>query len=266
MNDNSNPAVGALPGWRGTDPDGGTWVRRPDECRPSARWLEAATNGDVHYRTQEEAEAAGLEPLYMVQLPDPLPAPLDPDNPEHGTPAGMRWAADEIGGMLDGLEGEFSVYELRDELRAAADRMEAAEVEDMNVGLARNPRFARLRAAEAEIPAAPASLDPGNPEHPEVVTAGDLRWFAGVLHSRAGNWGCLDASHPVVAAIRAYADRLDRERAEAEQDASDRQLIEGSIREAIPAIGARTYEQAAEFEAVAEAVLRAERARQEAGQ
>lgn len=48
-----------LPGWRGTDPDGGTWVRTPDP--DDCPWHYMDQYGEAEeWRSQEEAEAAGL--------------------------------------------------------------------------------------------------------------------------------------------------------------------------------------------------------------
>lgn len=118
-----NPAAGALPGWRGTDPDGGTWVLTEDaDAEP---WIHVDARGQWDngprpdmWRTQEEAEAAGLVPLVAetqpvlssaIFAPKPrltiadlrfepaAPAPLDPDNPDH-----LRQVAD----VLEAMPGE----------------------------------------------------------------------------------------------------------------------------------------------------------------
>ncbi|CAM3740366.1 hypothetical protein TSOC111612_12045 [Tsukamurella ocularis] len=110
-----NPAATAQPGWRGTDPDGGTWVRRHmDYVIP---WSMFDAYGMHHERSQEEAEAAGLVPLIptwsealrsrfagrpYLTITDLKfePAPLDPGNPEHRDLVAdfLSLVADEVNG------------------------------------------------------------------------------------------------------------------------------------------------------------------------
>lgn len=77
-----NPAVDAQPGWRGTDPNGGTWVR----CEPSqyGEWEVHDSTPGLGFRArsarQEEAEAAGL--VEMVADDGVVDAEvIDPDDP-----------------------------------------------------------------------------------------------------------------------------------------------------------------------------------------
>ena len=160
----SNPAVGARRGWRGTDPDGGTWVL-VDDFVVRLPWLvvSAAVGGlRIDWRSQEEAEAAGLEALQAE-----------------------------------------SAWDLRHEVEAwllAEARWKLAESQDA-------VRYWRglWEAEKDRAAAAPAPLDPGNPEH--------LRQVADVLDS---------VGRPETARwIRSEADRLDREAREKAQDASD---------------------------------------------
>ena len=60
------------PGWRGTDPDGGTWVRLGNSYAPWLRFRPLPEDGGYEHgrRTLKEAEAAGLVPLH--------PAPTEP--------------------------------------------------------------------------------------------------------------------------------------------------------------------------------------------
>ncbi|MET9329498.1 hypothetical protein [Tsukamurella sp. NPDC003166] len=170
-----NPAVGARPGWRGTDPDGGTWVRQP-HGKPG-RWAHFTAAGELVFRSQEEAEAAGLVPLYSF------------------------------------------------------------------------PEFESIGWVRAEV-AAPAPLDPGNPEH--------LRQVAEFVLEAMGT-----AYQPVVIDMHSKAARLEAAAAEAEQDASDRKRATDFVDEN----GHEMYPTEREFAAEAFlAGLRAERARQEAGQ
>ncbi|TWS25578.1 hypothetical protein FK530_22940 [Tsukamurella conjunctivitidis] len=177
-----NPAVGAQPGWRGTDPDGGTWVRLTR--RSGHPWLEITATGGLHFRTQEEAEAAGL-----VRL---IPA--------------VGYHYDERG-------------------------------EDV--------------VPDVEGGAAP--LDPGNPERFRQA-AESAREMAKSPHLDTATW------EHIAATFESQADRLDREHAEAEQDASDRAEADNYAKES-----STTEEFWARHNAYLDGI-RAERARQEAGQ
>lgn len=159
-----NPAVDALPGWRGADPDGGTWVRLMSAAgtgNPIPVWRYVSPSGGSDYRrTQEEAEAAGLEPLYAAS-----------------------------------------------DFEAQGWERVAECVKDCPVCCA------------VLTPAAPAPLDPGNPEHLREVDKFLGRFYAsiGIASSSAGS---------VCKQLRSVADRLDREQREAEQDAADRKRAE----------------------------------------
>lgn len=153
-----NPAVGARPGWRGTDPDGGTWVRMANaEYRP---WLHIDRHGTWQWRSQEEAEAAGLVAVVAETEVGELTRERD------------RLHA-RIDTLLGIAEGDDLIYSPRELQRArlqfsgfAYDNLQA-EIE-------------RLRAA------APAPLDPGNPEHRawayrQAAMALDPELYAGAI-------------------------------------------------------------------------------------
>lgn len=144
MNDNSNPAVGALPGWRGTDPDGGTWVRLAwistlptGRVQAPCEWAQITADGTYYPRTQEEAEAAGLVRLipavgyhYDERGEDVVPdveggAPLDPGNPEH-----LRQVRDFLGqvGMRNGYPMQ-AMETVRNDLGHEADRLDRERAE-----------------------------------------------------------------------------------------------------------------------------------------
>ncbi len=195
-----NPAIGALPGWRGTDRKGGTWVRR--EVGALGRWAHFTASGVLVWRSQEEAEAAGLMRLLEVSEADVRaleaartgPAPLDPGNPEHlpefdeKNSAHLRWLADAVGDVT---------------LPWASDEENRPEREQANNEMAET------------------------------------------VEQFADFW-------------RKEADRLDREHAEAEQDASDRAEADNYAKES-----STTEEFWARHNAYLDGI-RAERARQEA--
>lgn len=162
----------ALPGDRFTDPDGGTWVRLTR--RSGHPWLEITATGGLHFRTQEEAEAASLVPLVSQAHVDDLKKAWQ----EH-------------------------IESVRDQRDSLASDLSSA-----------NDEIARLADA------APAPLDPGNPEH--------LRQVADALlddaNTMVADSDLCRAMHTVEFYLRGQADRLDREQREAEQDASDRKL------------------------------------------
>lgn len=232
--------VAALPGWRGTDPDDGTWVRIAwastfDGGRiPAAyEWAQITADGTYHARSQEEAEAAGL-----VRL---IPA-VGYHYDEHGEDV----VPDAVFGLTDA------------EVPTAADSFVRCTEEgpngqcDQDAGLGHfcsrkgHPidsveTSAGERYTPAIAPAAPVPLDPGNPEHLRQVAAFCRK-------TDVMPWD-----------FYAEADRLDRERAEAEQDASDRKLARAVAQEGLP-FGAASKGQ---IDLVL-AGIRAERARKEA--
>lgn len=163
-----NAAVGALPGWRGTDPDGGTWVLTAAD---DPAWAEITSEGLWAWRTQEEAEAASLVPLVSQAHVDDLKKAWQ----EH-------------------------IESVRDQRDSLASDLSSA-----------NDEIARLADA------APAPLDPGNPERFRQA-AESAREMAKSPHLDTATW------EHIAATFEWQADRLDREHAEAEQDASDRKL------------------------------------------
>lgn len=232
-----NAAVGALPGWRGTDPDGGTWVRRAEDA--IYPWHEIDARGELYWRSQEEAEAASLVPLVSQAHVDDLKKAWQ----EH-------------------------IESVRDQRDSLASDLSSA-----------NDEIARLADA------APAPLDPGNPEHlPEFdeKNATHLRWLADAIGDAPLPWASDEENHPereqandeMTETVeqfadfwRSEADRLDRERAEAEQaeaeqDTSDRKRA-AELVEQVYAAADGTF---VSKESIALAGIRAERARQEAGQ
>ncbi|MEC4616285.1 hypothetical protein [Tsukamurella tyrosinosolvens] len=223
-----NAAVGALPGWRRTDPDGGTWLRRfPDA---ESEWFEFTTNGHLVLRTQEEAEAAGLVAVVAETEVGELTRERD------------RLHA-RIDTLLGIAEGDDLIYSPRELQRArlqfsgfAYDNLQA-EIE-------------RLRAA------VPAPLDPGNPEHLRQHADNHQRFCAALLkmpHEVA------ETARTVAPwDFRREADRLDREQREAEQDAAEEAFVQGIYERWCASDGT-------DHDLIREAI-RAERARQEAGQ
>lgn len=152
----STPKLDVAPGWRGTDPDGGTWVRRPADAMSD--WIRYDREGVSSWRSQEQAEEASLVPLVAET-------------------------------NLKSLQND------RDGWRSEA-----------------------LAARFHE--AAPAPLDPGNPEH--------LRQVADALlddaNTMVADSDLCRAMHTVEFYLRGQADRLDREQRESEQDRKDREL------------------------------------------
>ncbi|KXP12200.1 hypothetical protein AXK57_19820 [Tsukamurella pulmonis] len=164
-----NPARGARPGWRGTDPDGGTWVRL---ASTAPEWLEVDAAGQVAWCSEADAERADLVPMVSQTHVDDLKEAWQ----EH-------------------------IESVRDQRDSLSSDLSSA-----------NDEIARLAAA-------PAPLDPGNPEHLRQVAA-FLREVPAVRH--AGTYWLGRSARE----CEDNADRLDRERAEAEQDASDRKRAE----------------------------------------
>ena len=184
----SNPAVDAQPGWRGTDPDGGTWIlMHPDSGMDVLPWAEFTAGGRLVFRSQEEAEAAGLVAVVA-------------ETAVHELCEAIRLTAEYVGPKtLPAIDG----WSWFDALVKYAP--ETAQV------------FSQAGWGHLSPAAAPAPLDPGNPEH--------LRQVAAFVAAIRG----LDQTR---LALPAQADRLDRDRAEAEQDASDRKLAERIARDA----------------------------------
>lgn len=260
-----------LPGWRGTDPDGGTWVRTPDP--DDCPWHYMDHYGEAEeWRSQEEAEAAGLVPL--IPAPDgmglsidlgenwgvwgcdtlvealtalgvepgmdlgdvlllagssaaPLaaPAPLGPGAVSDADRVGdaetflAHWAG---GGRVSAEDREDFIaawtgwHRGTDFDRECAER-DAKEALDAYVSALAVER-AELTAALADArSAAPAPLDPGNPEHLRQVAE-----FLGRVPMRNGQ--PREAVDLVRTDLGHYADNAEREQREAEQDAADRKL------------------------------------------
>ena len=268
-----NPAATALPGWRGTDPDGGTWVLRA--LVPNTPWYHFDPDGYLAWHSQEEAEKANLVPLLPqnVNVDDEhyrrgyadaqaaVPAPLDPGAVSDADRVGdaetflAHWAG---GGRVSAEDREDFIaawtgwHRGTDFDRECAER-DAKEALDAYVSALAVER-AELTAALADArSAAPAPLDPGNPEH--------LRRVLSYLDEVNGG-GAVDVRsslQDVQDWLIGEADRLDREQREAEQDASDR--------ERAVAYAARRGLQDDKYEVDAALhIIRAERARQEVGQ
>lgn len=190
-----------LPGWRGTDPDGGTWVRRAEDA--IYPWHEIDARGEVYWRSQEEAEAAGLVPLVSQAHVDDLKKAWQ----EH-------------------------IESVRDQRDSLASDLSSA-----------NDEIARLADA------APAPLDPGNPEH--------LRQVADVLEAMPGEtfqvaWESLNER------IFRLEDAAATKARGAEQDTSDRKRA-AELVEQVYAAADGTF---VSKESIALAGIRAERARQ----
>ncbi|WP_367582219.1 hypothetical protein [Tsukamurella tyrosinosolvens] len=208
MNRSSN-ATYATPGWRGTDPDGGTWVRLTR--RSGHPWLQITPLGEPRFRTQEEAEAAGLVPLVPQVVEDEV---LDCENcgDKPCRDCEMRHCHD--GSVKDAAPaGWLPKPEHVDQMRHLLEITGGFTSADQRARFLLSSDFVRALAA-------PAPLDPGNPEH--------LRQVADVLgrltpRSLGVTMTLLDG---VLLGVRSLADRLDRERAEVEQAAADRKLAE----------------------------------------
>lgn len=201
----SNPAVGARSGTFFVDrPDGFVWWVTSQRAPSGVRFRWARFYGlracDWDYATQEEAEAAGLVPLVVAEptvkavayptapipVPEsarPAPAPLDPEG-HVSIPGFGKWLPRGLKYLFEQIgvpEGGCAVMEAVD---AVLDGRQSAP------------------------------LDPGSPEHLRQVA--DL--FPYVR-------GYAESPHHAVALsarewLEAEADRLDRERAEADQDAA----------------------------------------------
>ncbi|WP_261862409.1 hypothetical protein, partial [Mycobacterium montefiorense] len=127
------PKLDVQPGWRGTDPDGGTWVRLTR--RSGHPWLEITATGGLHFRTQEEAEAAGLVAVVA-------------ETAVHELCEAIRLTVEYVGPKtLPAIDG----WLWFDALVKYAP--ETAQV------------FMQAGWGHLSPAAAPAPLDPGNPEH-----------------------------------------------------------------------------------------------------
>lgn len=231
-----NAAVGALPGWRGTDPHGGTWVRLTR--RSGHPWLEITATGGLHFRTQEEAEAAGLVPLVAETKRGRVDlTPGDYWLTSYGDGKGPAIVTNE--GLL--LVEQFPSRETKSTTWSDMTHLY-------------HPGRWKIEPRSA-VPAAPAPLDPGNPED----------WRKHAVMSRHLADRCMGTANDEVLEAAAnladrMADRLDREHAEAEQDAADRAEADNYAKES-----STTEEFWARHNAYLDGI-RAERARQEAGQ
>ncbi|TWS25371.1 hypothetical protein FK268_09275 [Tsukamurella sputi] len=191
-----SPASSAQPGWRGTDPDGGTWVLTPR--KDSLPWIEVlVSNGRAHYRSQEEAEAAGLVPLVAAD----------------GRAAEGSFVRCDKEGPNGQCDQNARVTHVCSRKGHPIDSVETGAGERFTPG----------------IDTAPAPLDPGNPEH--------LRQVADVLgrltpRSLGVTMTLLDG---VLRGVRALADRIEREAAEKVQEAEDRKLATEKARAKNPA-------------------------------
>lgn len=217
------PKLDVQPGWRGTDPDGGTWV------------LTTTDGKTWGWRTQEEAEAAGLVPL--IPAPDGMGLSID-----LGETWGV-WGCNTLVEVLTELGVEPGM-DLGDVVKMVAER-EAA------------PLIAAVSA--------PAPLDPGSPEH--LLLAQRLLMHSD-LHEDADS-KLIEALRVVRVMLAERRIALEAERAEAEQDAADRKLATEKARAKNPA----EWETLPEFDqntiidmvmtGIRAADERAERARQE---
>ncbi|MGZ9829966.1 hypothetical protein ACXYTP_23920 [Tsukamurella ocularis] len=123
-------------------------------------------------------------------------------------------------------------------------------------------RYLTEAVEKACAPAAPAPLDPGNPERFRQA-AESAREMAKSPHLATTTW------EHVAATFESQADRLDRERAEAAQDAADRKRANEIVSALTGPANLRecpTAEHATVMFEAALAGLRAGRARQGAGQ
>ncbi|CAM3430214.1 hypothetical protein [Tsukamurella hominis] len=247
-----NPAADALPGWRGTDPDGGTWVRRPGGPYDHP-WAQFIVGHSVGYRvrSQEEAEAAGLVRLIPAVgyhydergedvVPDgAAPAPIAPGaravtDAERAGEAetflahwagGNRVSAEDREDFIAAWTGW---HRGADFDRECAERDAKAAIDAYVSALA--VERAELTAALADArSAAPAPLDPGNPEHLRQVVKFVMSCYIGEDDDVIA-----EQVRALATSLHSRADRLDRERAEAEQDASDRKRAEEILAEEYP--------------------------------
>ncbi|RDB46170.1 hypothetical protein [Tsukamurella tyrosinosolvens] len=276
-----NPAATAQPGWRGTDPDGGTWVLAARATATYPWWYVSANGENYGWRSQEEAEAAGLVRLIPavgyhydergedVVPDDAAPAPIAPGaravtDAERAGEAetflahwagGNRVSAEDREDFIAAWTGW---HRGADFDRECAERDAKAAIDAYVSALA--VERAELTAALADArSAAPAPLDPGNPEH--------LRQVAEFVLEAMGT-----AYQPVVIDMHSKAARLEAAAAEAAQDVADRALATEKARAKNPA----EWETLPEFDqntiidmvmtGIRAADERAGRARQEAGQ
>jgi hypothetical protein len=87
---------------------GERWFLAADPDRDPQPWVQV-TGHDYTWRKQAKAEAAGLTPLVSAA-----------DVVEHGTPAGLHWAADEV----EQYAGRDTASRSAVDLRREADRRE----------------------------------------------------------------------------------------------------------------------------------------------
>ena len=234
---------GVSPGWRGTDPHGGTWIANDDGW-----WVHFPAGGayrQMTWRSQEEAEAAGLVRLIPAvgYHYDERGEDVVPDDEVQARLERNPQAVEAIQraekALQDGEAVSVEIPAYLTDYAQAAERSknwridgfsdttpEGREVTHLDVldgervvaaGIESQADADVFRMALDALSAVPAPLDPGNPEHHAQI----LRQAEGVLRGlgyrnleRVGNLGGI-------------ANRLDREAAaRAEQDAADRKLSE----------------------------------------
>lgn len=192
-----NAAVGALPGWRGTDPDGGTWVLT---AANDPAWAEITSEGLWAWRSQEEAEAAGLVRLIPAvgYHYDERGEDVVPDAVFGLTDAEVPTAADSfVRCTEEGPNGQCD-QDARTNHRCARK------------GNPIDPNFEHY--ADAIAPAAPAPLDPGNPEHLRPIVAA-LRTIEKAYPPGHCDYETIRCARSL---LDSEADRLDREQREAQ--------------------------------------------------
>lgn len=180
-----NPAVDAQPGKPFADAKGGTWVRIARGAGKLDWWHTNATGTVLGWRSQSEAEEAGLVPLVAER-----------DEREYEGSTSEEFVA---------LCGAIQHWD-----RGEDDRRYPVWVGNLASAL-----LARGYVL------APAPLDPGNPEHLRQVVQFVMSCYIGEDDDVIA-----EQVRALATSLHARADRLDRERAEAEQDAKDRERAE----------------------------------------
>jgi hypothetical protein len=124
----TNPATTAKPGDLLQSATGDRWFLAADPRRDSDPWVQttSASSYGYRWRTQGQAEAAGLMPLPPAA--DVVDAEVHEDCcGEHGTPAGLRWAADEVQKIAWSDTASRSAVDLRREADRLDRKAEEAE-------------------------------------------------------------------------------------------------------------------------------------------
>lgn len=249
-----NPVIGAKPGEAFVARDGSTWVWRPAGApAPDKNWARIGLRGRMSRRTRREAEAAGLVKLVAetealiealevyaaieavmdgavseVNLGDrvrivPFAAstPPDPDNPERKAAALDSESADAQA-RLERNPQTIAMVQAAEKALASGEAIDVPVPgmnwqcgESSDAGLTADP------APSAQDPEQLPVFDPERVEH--------LRWVMLALNTIAAPDTLAEAIAQVQECISTEAFRVDRERAESERAADDRQRAEDEL-------------------------------------